>query len=44
MPLTALAVRQAKPRNKPYKLFDERGLFLLEYVPFGHEDPGVIRL
>lgn len=29
MPLTALAVRQAKPRNKPYKLFDERGLFLL---------------
>ncbi len=29
MPLTALAVRQAKPRNAPYKLFDERGLFLL---------------
>lgn len=29
MPLTALAVRQAKPRHKPYKLFDERGLFLL---------------
>ena len=29
MPLTALAVRQAKPRNTPYKLFDERGLFLL---------------
>lgn len=29
MPLTALAVRQAKPRKKPYKLFDERGLFLL---------------
>jgi len=27
--LTALGVRQAKPRNKPYKLFDERGLFLL---------------
>ncbi len=29
MPLTALAVRKAKPRDKPYKLFDERGLFLL---------------
>ena len=29
MPLTALAVRQAKPKTKPYKLFDERGLFLL---------------
>jgi len=29
MPLTPLAVRQAKPRNAPYKLFDERGLFLL---------------
>lgn len=27
--LNALAVRQAKPRNKPYKLYDERGLFLL---------------
>jgi len=25
MPLTALAVRQAKPKTKPYKLFDERG-------------------
>jgi len=29
MPLTALAVRRAKPRISPYKLFDERGLFLL---------------
>ena len=29
MPLTALAIRQAKSRIKPYKLFDERGLFLL---------------
>jgi hypothetical protein len=27
--LNALAVRQAKPRNKAYKLYDERGLFLL---------------
>ena len=29
MPLTALKVRQAKPKDRPYKLFDERGLFLL---------------
>ena len=29
MPLTALAGRQAKPRHKPYKFFDVRGLFLL---------------
>ncbi|MCH8278611.1 MAG: DUF4102 domain-containing protein [Proteobacteria bacterium] len=29
MALTAVAVRQAKPREKPYKLFDARGLFLL---------------
>ena len=29
MPLTALAVSQAKPRSRSYKLFDERGLFLL---------------
>ena len=27
--LTALAVRQAQPSIKPYKLYDERGLFLL---------------
>src|SRR5215475_11368370 len=27
--LTDNAVRGAKPREKPYKLFDERGLFLI---------------
>lgn len=27
--LTEVAIRNAKPREKPYKLFDERGLFLL---------------
>lgn len=27
--LTELQIRAAKPREKPYKLFDERGLFLL---------------
>ena len=27
--LTELSVRNAKPREKPYKLFDERGLFML---------------
>lgn len=32
--LNALPVRQAKPSNKPYKLYDERGLFLLAN-PFG---------
>lgn len=29
MPLTDAAIRNAKPRLKPTKLFDERGLFLL---------------
>jgi integrase len=29
MPLTDVAVRSAKPRPKPYKLSDERGLYLL---------------
>lgn len=29
MPLTDVAVRTAKPKEKPYKLADERGLFLL---------------
>ena len=27
--LTELQIRAAKPREKPYKLFDERGLYLL---------------
>lgn len=29
MPLTDTAIRNAKPSPKPYKLFDERGLFLI---------------
>jgi integrase len=29
VPLTDVAIRGAKAKNKPYKLFDERGLFLL---------------
>lgn len=29
MPLTATAVKQAKPKEKSYKLSDERGMFLL---------------
>ncbi len=29
MALTATAVKQAKPREKPYKLSDEKGMFLL---------------
>nr|HIL74047.1 DUF4102 domain-containing protein [Rhodospirillales bacterium] len=29
MSLTDTAIRKAKPRDKPYKLYDERGLFLL---------------
>lgn len=29
MPLTATAVKQAKPKEKPYKLSDEKGMFLL---------------
>ena len=32
--LTEAAIRNAKPREKPYKLFDERGLFML-VVPTG---------
>ena len=28
MPLTIAAINAAKPRSKPYKLFDEKGLFL----------------
>jgi hypothetical protein len=29
MPLVTLQLRNAKPRAKPYKLTDEKGLFLL---------------
>jgi integrase len=32
--LTEVAIRNAKPRERPYKLFDERGLFML-VVPTG---------
>ena len=34
MPLTDTAIRNAKPTQKPYKLFDERGLYL-EVSPAG---------
>ena len=29
MPLTATAIKQAKPKDKPYKLSDEKGMYLL---------------
>jgi hypothetical protein len=29
MALTDIAIRRAKPRDKPYKLFDEKGMYLL---------------
>jgi hypothetical protein len=29
MPLSEVAVRAAKPTHKPYKLSDEKGLYLL---------------
>ena len=29
MALTDIAIRRAKPREKPYKLFDEKGMYLL---------------
>ena len=29
MPLTAIAAKEAKPKDKPYKLSDEKGLYLL---------------
>jgi hypothetical protein len=29
MPLSDVAIRTAKPRERAYKMFDERGLFLL---------------
>src|SRR3954466_3643298 len=29
MPLTNTAIKAAKPQAKPYKLYDEKGLFLL---------------
>ena len=33
--LTETAIRSAKPREKPYKLFDERGLYPLLMAPTG---------
>lgn len=35
MPLTDADIRSAKPRAKPYKLFDERGLYLLVHPSGG---------
>jgi hypothetical protein len=29
MPLTDIAIRNARAREKPYKLTDQRGLFML---------------
>ena len=29
MPLTALGVKKAKPKAKPYKIADEKGLYLV---------------
>jgi hypothetical protein len=29
MALTELAIKAALPRDKPYKLFDERGMYLI---------------
>ena len=29
MPLSDTSIRANKPRERPYKLFDERGLYLL---------------
>ena len=34
MPLTATAIRNAKPREKPRKFYDSRGLYL-EIAPRG---------
>ncbi len=34
MPLTDVSIRNAKPAEKPYKMFDERGLYL-EVAPSG---------
>ena len=34
MPLTAIAIRNAKPKDKPYRLFDGKGLYI-EIVPSG---------
>ncbi|MFL6652886.1 MAG: tyrosine-type recombinase/integrase, partial [Sulfurifustaceae bacterium] len=35
MPLTDTVLRKAKPADKPYKLFDEKGLFLLVHPSGG---------
>ena len=40
MPLTALGVKNAKPRNKPYKLCDEKSLYLI-VTP--SDDPRVVK-
>jgi hypothetical protein len=33
MSLTVAAIQAAKPREKPYKLFDQGGLFLCSCIP-----------
>ena len=35
MPLTNLKVNKAKPKEKPYKLADERGMYLLVHPKGG---------
>ena len=34
MTITTTAVRNAKPKDKPYKLYDEKGLFI-QVTPMG---------
>jgi Phage integrase, N-terminal SAM-like domain len=41
--LAESTLRGAKPAEKPYKLFDERGLFMLVTLAGGRDDPGAKR-
>lgn len=43
MALTDTALRNAKPAAKPYKLYDEKGLFILIQPNGGTLSPGVCR-
>lgn len=36
MPLSDIAIRNAKPKEKPYKLFDGDGLYLLVSLQGGN--------
>jgi hypothetical protein len=38
MPLSELTVRDAKPRERAYKLWDERGLYLFVRAGFANLD------